>query len=50
MIVELDSLAHLDTILVSEESRNLKQELVNHANGISSQLLDRAYCTRPEVG
>lgn len=50
IMVEVDSLAHLDVILASEDFRNIRGELLNYATGISSQLLDRAYCLRPEVG
>lgn len=50
LMVEVDSMSHLDIILASQVFRSLKTELLDYASGISTQLLDRAYCIRPEVG
>ncbi|MBI4287556.1 MAG: hypothetical protein HY671_03880 [Chloroflexi bacterium] len=50
LMIEVDSLSHLETILASREFVGIKTRLLDYGVNVSSQLLDRAFCVRPEVG
>ncbi|MBI4287554.1 MAG: hypothetical protein HY671_03870 [Chloroflexi bacterium] len=50
LMIEVDSLSHLEPILASREFIDIKARLFDYGVNVSSQLLNRAFCVRPEVG
>lgn len=48
IMVEVDGLSHLEVILNSTDFKNIRLKLLDYGINVSSQLLDRAFCVRPE--